>query len=120
MPAHSRGMTGPLRWSGGARSCGRPRPWRGGGGGSCGGPRPWGADRGVPGQVDLGVAVGARRPAGRQQPVGADDLAGLLDPDDEVVAEVVRVVDVERREDGAAVVGEGEPNLCASCTPGEE
>ena len=49
------------------------------------------------GHVELAVGVPAAGPLGglrRQHPVGADDLAGGVVADDQVIAEVVELVDV--------------------------
>lgn len=70
-------------------------------------------DGGEPGEVELALGVEPSRdggPVGRQEAVGADDLAGALLPDEEVVAVRVEGVDVEAGlgavEPGAEFTGE--------------
>ncbi len=65
------------------------------------------------GQIELALGVqppGDRRTLRRQQPVGADDLAGRLLTDEQVVAVRVERVDVEARlragQQGAQLPGE--------------
>ncbi len=72
-----------------------------------------GADYGERAEVELALGVepaGDRRPLGRQQPVGADDLTGRRVADEQVVAVRVEGVDVEPRlrggQQGAHLRGE--------------